>query len=66
MTDAAVEKAEIEEAKKEKEASAKKEKLMEEEMKKVAEEEKKIEDPKVAKRLEAEDNEFGEKLVSSA
>jgi len=39
---------------------------MEEEMKKVAEEEKKLEEPKVAKKLAAEDNEFEEKIVSSA
>jgi len=39
---------------------------MEEEMKKMAEEEKKVEDPKVAAKLEAEDNEFGEKIVATA
>ena len=39
---------------------------MEEEMQKVAEEEKKLEEPKVAKRLQAENNEFEGKIVSSA
>lgn len=39
---------------------------MEEEMKKMAEEEKKVEDPKVAKKLEEEDKEYGEKIVQNA
>lgn len=66
MTDAAVEKAEIEDARKEKDESKKRDKEMDENLKKIAEEDKKAEDPKVAAKLEAENNEYGEKIVATA
>lgn len=42
------------------------EKKMEEGMKQAEEAEKAIEDPKVAKKLEAENNEYGEKITATA